>query len=68
MFALKLHSTVLFFLLIMSRDVLISLLSKGQDGKQILQILDALTDGSVSASDSEVTDSLNLSVQPFPGA
>jgi hypothetical protein len=52
----------------MSRDVLISLLSKGQDGNQILQILDALTDGSVSASNSEVSDSLNLSVQLFPGA
>jgi len=52
----------------MSRDVLISLLSKGQDGNQILQILDSFTDGSVSASDSENANSLNLSVQPFPGA
>ena len=52
----------------MSREVLISLLSKGQDGHQILQILDSFIDGSVSTSDSEVADPLTLSVQPFPGA
>jgi len=51
----------------MSREVLLSLLSKGQDGNQILQILDALVDGGDNASDSETADSVSLSAHPFPG-
>ena len=38
----------------MSRDVLISLLAKGSNGEQILQILDSIADG---VSDSVGSDS-----------
>ena len=44
----------------MSREVLISLLSKGQNGQQILEILDALTSGYDVDSLSESVPELNV--------
>lgn len=44
----------------MSREVLISLLSKGQNGQQILEILDALISGNDVDSVSESVSELNV--------
>jgi hypothetical protein len=43
----------------MTREVLISLLSKGQNGEQILEILDALTVGNDDNTVSESVPQLN---------
>jgi hypothetical protein len=49
----------------MSRDVLISLLAKGSNGEQILQILDSITDGVSDSGDSDSAANPTLSEIQF---
>jgi hypothetical protein len=49
----------------MSRDVLLSLLSKGSNGEEILQILDSITDGISDSGDSDSAANPTLSEIQF---
>ena len=49
----------------MSRDVLLSLLAKGSNGEQILQILDSITDGVSDSGDSDSAANPTLSEIQF---
>jgi hypothetical protein len=49
----------------MSRDVLLSLLAKGSNGEQILQILDSISDGVSDSVDSDSAANPTLSEIQF---
>ena len=49
----------------MSRDVLLALLDKGSNGKQILQILDSIVDGISDSVDSDSVANPTLSEIQF---
>ena len=49
----------------MSRDVLLSLLDKGSNGEQILQILDSIVAGVSNSGDSDSTANPTLSEIQF---
>ena len=60
-----LPSITLFSFFIMSRDVILSLLAKGSNGEQILQILDSICDGVSDGGDSNSAANPTLSEVQF---